>query len=79
MRFIEARWWPAIAALLAVGVWFLYALASASLTLAEGLARGLLVAVIVGVAARESQRWRRRVLSDWNNRQTGVTEDRLRR
>jgi hypothetical protein len=68
MRFVDSRRWPASAALLAVAAWLLFALVSASLTVAEGAARALLVGVVVGVAARESQRWRHRVSADWDSR-----------
>ena len=67
MRFLDSPWWPVSAAVLAVGAWLLFALASASLALPESLARGLLVGVIVGAAARGSQRWRRRVCSEWDS------------
>jgi hypothetical protein len=66
--FIDSRWWPASAALLAVVAWLLFALLAASLTLGEGVARGLLVGVVVGVATRESQRWRHRVRAEWESR-----------
>jgi hypothetical protein len=65
---INSRWWPASAALFAVVAWLLFALLSPSLTWAEGVARGLLVGVVVGVAARESQRWRHRVHAEWESR-----------